>query len=565
MNKYALLHLMDSNYAFPLSKNEFVLRLRTQKNDDIDSVTVLYNDKYAFPQKHNEKKMELAYSDSLFDYYEVTLFLSDPRLAYVFRLSYKGKESYFSEDGLTEGFDFKTSYYNFFQYAYINKADVIPVPEWTKKAVFYQIFPDRFCKGDMNKDASYITIKWGDKPTRYDFAGGDLKGVISKLDYLKDLGINAIYMTPIFLSSSYHKYDIIDYYQIDPQLGSEDDLHELVKEAHSKGVKIVLDAVFNHCSNQSPLFKDVIVKGTASKYYKWFIIHGDKPDMNNPNYEMFASCNYMPKFDTSNPEVIEYLLAIGEHYVRDFDIDGWRLDVSDEVSHDFWREFRRRIKAIKSDAMIIGENWHDSYSYLQGDQFDSVMNYPFTKACIDFFASRSIDACRMSDRLNALLTHNKEQVNKMMLNLLDSHDTDRIFTDVKENKNILLCAYALLFMSVGMPCLYYGSEIPLPGLHDPDSRRCFAWDELDESSDFFQTIKKLITLRQEEAVNSGSVRIDAEGGLLRLSRFKNGQTLTLLINMENKPIRIKKTGEVITGHNCREDLINSSGFIIFRE
>lgn len=192
-------------------------------------------------------------------------------------------------------------------------------------------------------------------------------------------------------------------------------------------MRIVLDAVFNHCSDELMQFQDVKEKGRASEYYDWFVIHGDKPDAEAKNYEMFASCEYMPKFNTSNPEVQEYLCNIGVYYISKYNIDGWRLDVSDEVSHDFWRKFRKAVKAVREDCIIIGENWHDASNYLKGDQYDSIMNYAFTKACLDYFATGRLKAAGMADKLNDLLARNTDTVNGMLLNLLDSHDTHRFF------------------------------------------------------------------------------------------------------------------------------------------
>jgi Glycosidases len=172
-------------------------------------------------------------------------------------------------------------------------------------------------------------------------------------------------------------------------------LHELINKAHSMGIKIILDAVFNHCSEDLIQFQDVIKYKSKSKYYDWFIIHSDEPF----NYETFAACKYMPKFNTSNKEVQNFLIEAGCYYVREFDIDGWRLDVSDEVSHDFWRIFRKKIKELKRDCILIGENWHDANKFLQGDEFDGIMNYAFTKACLDFYAFDALTPIGFSDKL----------------------------------------------------------------------------------------------------------------------------------------------------------------------
>lgn len=217
---------------------------------------------------------------------------------------------------------------------------------WLTSAVFYQIFVDRFCCGNKDKDASYVNLKWGDLPSPKSFAGGDLQGIISKLDYLKGLGVTALYLTPIFKSKSNHKYDISDYYRIDEQFGTDEDLAMLVQQAHSRGIKVVLDAVFNHCSEDTTEFQDVVKYGNKSPYFDWFIVDGDKVDTQKGNYRYFGVCKYMPKYNTSCSSLQNHLIDIATYWIRKYDIDGWRLDVSDEVSHDFWRKFRIAVKRV---------------------------------------------------------------------------------------------------------------------------------------------------------------------------------------------------------------------------
>lgn len=532
MDKYALLHLQDSPYCFPIDTDTIVIRLRTKK-DDVKKVELLYENKYIIGTKQNSFEMEKAYSSDMFDWYEARIKLKDTRLAYVFRV-YDAEESfYFSEDGPTESYNFTLGYYNFFQYPYINEADIVRPVEWMKNAVFYQIFVDRFNRGDFNKADSYINISWGDKVAPKSFAGGDLKGITEKLPYLAELGITALYLTPVFTSVSNHKYDIEDYYNIDPMFGTNDDLKELVNKAHSLGIKVVLDAVFNHVSERLSQFRDVVEKGRDSKYYDWFIIHGNKPVKERRNYETFASCSYMPKLNTSNPDVQKYLTDIATYYIREYDTDGWRLDVADEISQDFWRIFRTAVKTAKNDAVIIGENWHDAYRNLRGDQHDSIMNYAFTKVALDYFSYETKNAEGTAHKMNELLMRNKEGVNKMMLNLLDSHDTDRFFTCVKENRALAKQALTMLFFYQGTPCIYYGTEVLLPGGYDPDCRRCMPWDKTGENgeyADVYQLIKKLAAFRKKEPLGDGIYRYTAEDDMLVMTCKTDAHTYKLIIN-----------------------------------
>lgn len=527
--------MMDSPYCFPISKDELVLRLRVKKGD-AKEVSVLYESKYVIGSKHKSAVMRKAYSGELFDYYEICLKLKDTRLAYVFYIN-DGKECfYFSEDGLSEEYDFKLGYYNFFQYPYINEADIVKPVEWMKTAVFYQIFVERFDIGDKKKDLSYVTMNWGDIPTPKSFAGGDLKGITKRLSYIKGLGVDSIYLTPVFESISNHKYDISDYYNVAGQFGTNDDLKELVDEAHKKGMHIVLDAVFNHCSDRMMQFEDVKRNGKKSPYFDWFIIHGDRIDESKCNYETFASCKYMPKLNTSNEEVRKFLIDIALYYISEYKIDGWRLDVSDEISFDFWREFRKAVKNANPDAVIIGENWHDAYANLRGDQYDSIMNYAFTKLCLDYFARKTKNAKEASEKLNELLIRNKAGVNEMMLNLLDSHDTLRFFTEVNEDRDIMKCALALLFFYMGTPCIFYGTEILTVGKYDPDCRRCMDWDRAlkkKDTEDIVNLLNKLAKIKRKKDFSKENIFISEKDGCLFLERESKKAKYALYINMQS--------------------------------
>lgn len=531
MNSYAIQHIIDSSYCFPISENEMVIRLRTAKND-IENVWIIYENKYEFGSRQKKKQMKKSFEGELFDYFTIKLQLEDTRFAYVFYVDDGEQQYFYSEDGITETYNFEKGYYNFFQYPYINKIDVMPYVDWMKHAVFYQIFIDRFNMADTKKSTDYINAKWSDIPNSKTFMGGDLKGITVKLPYLKELGINAVYLTPIFKSKSNHKYDISDYMQIDDNFGSNEDFNELIDNAHKLGIRIVLDAVFNHCSDEMEEFQDVIKNGRNSKYYDWFIIHGEKPDQKIGNYEMFASCSYMPKFNTSNNEVQQYLIKIACYYIEKYNIDGWRLDVSDEVSHDFWKNFRKAVKDSNHEAVIIGENWHDASNYLRGDQYDSIMNYAFTKSCLDYFATESKNAKVMAFKLNEILIRNTDTVNAMMLNLLDSHDTHRFFSEIGEGREKMKAALCLLFLFPGVPCIYYGTEILMQGGYDPDCRRSMDWEktESEEYKDIYHLIRTLSEIRHTYDLNQGIYTISAQNNILMLRNEINLNIITLYIN-----------------------------------
>lgn len=541
MNEHGMLHIADSAYCFPVSEKELVLRLRTAKGD-IKKASVIYESKYVFGEKQKTQDMEKAYSDRIYDYFVVRLKTEDTRLAYVFYVNDGKRNYFFSENGITDSYNFQLGYYNFFQYPYINKADIMDKIEWVGKANFYQIFVDRFNIGNKSKDMSYINCSWGDIPTPKTFAGGDLKGITDKLDYIKELGCNVIYLTPVFESVSNHKYDIIDYYKIDKQFGTNEDLKELVDKAHDRDMKVVLDAVFNHCSENTEQFKDVLAKGKASEYFDWFVIYGDEVNENRDNYEIFGPCKYMPKWNTSNEAASEFLIDIGRHYINEYDIDGWRLDVSDEVSHTFWRKFRSAIKHCKKDALLLGENWHDAYSNLRGDQFDGIMNYSFTKACLDYFAFNVFEAEDLTYRLSEILMRNTDTVNYMMLNLLDSHDTHRFYSEVSEDDFSLEAALCLTYMFPGAPCIYYGTEIRMQGGYDPDCRRCMDWDKTDDK--MRELLKKLAELRTVYGIAEGTVEISSEKDDFILIRKTNDHEFELRINKKKKNYEILMDGGI---------------------
>jgi glycosidase len=560
MNEAAILHIPESKYCFAADDKTVVLRLRTARGDGFDSVRAVYGGKYDFSQTRYAAELTKKYTDRLFDYYAARLRLADVRLVYVFELKTGGRTYYYSEDGLSEKYDFALAYFNAFQLPYINAADIHREVRFMRGAVFYQIFIDRFFRGDTEKDDGYINLRWGDVPNPKSFAGGDLKGVTEKLGYLSDLGVNVLYLTPIFRSISNHKYDISDYYDVDRHFGGNEDFRELVTGAHKRGIRIVLDAVFNHCSERLPQFQDVVKKGRSSHYYNWFLIDGEFPVKNPLNYECFSVCDYMPKFNTSNKEVQRFLIDIAAFWIREYDIDGWRLDVSDEVSHQFWRRFRESVKELKEDFAVIGENWHDANPFLQGDQWDGIMNYAFTKACYDFFCEGTLDAQGLSERLSGLLTRNTDQANAMMLNILDSHDTHRFLTRAKGDADKLICALALTFMYAGAPGLYYGTEIGMNGGYDPDCRRTFDWSKVAADTPLMRTVKGLIGLKKRAELTDGDSRLSAVNGLFILERAAGDKLLRLTLNDTGESAEIE--GKIILSHNCDGKILKSGGFAI---
>lgn len=561
MNIQAIYHRPESNYCFATDGKTIVLRIRFAKGEQICKLSVWYNTKYHIAQQQFKQKMQLIASDTQFDYYKATLRLGDPRLAYLFYFEYDNKPYYFCEDGLVSTYNFNLAYFNSFQFAYINDDDVIQNVGWLNNAVFYQIFVDRFCCSDKAIGIkSKINAEWDELPTPTSFYGGNLDGITEKLDYINGLGATAIYLTPIFKSKSNHKYDTIDFYCIDESFGDKESLKRLVEKAHEKGMRVVLDAVFNHVSHDFARFKDVMKKGKKSKYFDWFVIDGEKIRQDPPNYACFGDCEYMPKLNTCNKEVQNYLVDVMLYWMKECDVDGWRLDVSDEISHGFWRKVREAVKSQKSDSVLIGENWHNSESFLRGDQFDSIMNYALTKRMMDFWVDESIDEKQLADRLNSLYMRYSDVTNNMMFNLLDSHDTARFFTKVNKDRNRLLCAIATLVFLPGSFNLYYGTDILLEGEYDPDCRRTFDFSKLQEKDiiDFQISLKEVLKLKRQPAIKNGKLRIYSKNDAVVIERASREQVLRLIVRRKKK---IGIGAKPLTEYNKKEDG-NADSFVI---
>lgn len=443
-------------------------------------------------------------------------------------------------------------------------------PHWVRDAIFYQIFPDRFYKSNKLPDIGFEP--WDTAPTHHGFKGGDLYGVIEKLDYLVDLGINAIYFNPIFASASNHRYHTYDYYNVDPLLGGNDALRELIDAAHKRGIRVVLDGVFNHASRGFWQFHHVLETGAASPYKDWFHFDGERlnghkhwgaypspheqkllhqeDSLTAIGYRAWWNLPALPKFNTDTPAVREFIFGAAEYWIK-FGIDGWRLDVPAEIDDDeFWREFRRRVRAVNPEAYIVGEIWHEAQRWLQGDQFDAVMNYLFTAAALNFFAGPHLNfeainhagglkdrvhrmhAKSFADEVERILQLYPKEITFAQLNLLDSHDMPRFLTCASGDKASLKLAWLFLFTMPGAPCIYYGDEVGVDGGHDPACRKGFPWDESNWDRDLLNYIKACIALRKnQDALRHGEYkRIHAEDDMMVFCRTLNQETITIAFN-----------------------------------
>ncbi|CAM2780466.1 alpha-glycosidase [Paenibacillus sediminis] len=496
MLREAIYHVPRDKWAYAYDPSTIHLRVRT-KRDDVERVSALTGDKYDWQRTFVEIAMQKAASDELFDYWDAAVKPKYKRLSYIFKFTAGSESIYILDNGLSMTPPIPVAGY--YEFPYIHEIDVFKVPEWAKEAIFYQIMPERFANGDPSNDPKG-TVTWGSNPTRSTYFGGDLKGIMDHLDYLVDIGINAIYLTPIFLSPSYHKYDTIDYKRVDPHFGSNEDLKLLVKQCHDKGIRVILDAVFNHCSEQFPQFQDVLKNGGKSKYADWFHINTFPAEVKDgiPSYDTFGFFGNMPKFNTANPEVKQYLLDVAQYWIQEIQLDGWRLDVANEIDHHFWRDFRRVVKEANPDAYIVGEVWSDSLNWLMGDQFDSVMNYPFADKVVQFF-SGGMDGYAFANSMGSLVMRYPQQTNEVVFNMLCSHDTPRLLTRLDNDKRRMKLAVVFLFTYMGTPCIFYGDEIGLTGQNDPDCRKSMEWDASKQDRELYDFYKLMINLRKAHA------------------------------------------------------------------
>ncbi|MEW4567917.1 glycoside hydrolase family 13 protein [Tautonia sp. JC769] len=439
-------------------------------------------------------------------------------------------------------------------------------PDWVRDAVFYQIFPDRFAQSDRVAKPSGLR-PWGSPPTPHGYQGGDLLGIAEKLESLVELGINAIYLTPIFQSASNHRYHTHDYLKVDPMLGGDAALRTLLDQAHDLGMKVVLDGVFNHASRGFFQFNDILENGSDSAYVDWFHIE-DFPlyayDPEKPNnYKAWWGLPALPKFRIETPAVREYLLQVARHWI-DFGIDGWRLDVPEEIDDDdFWRTFRLRVKQSRPEAYIVGEIWGDGSRWLQGDMFDGVMNYLFTKACLSFFIGTSLnrrelapeplqnlrptDAIEFAREIGRLQSRYHPNIQMALLNLLGSHDTARFLTLAGGDQSAVRLATLFLMTYPGVPCVYYGDEIGMTGGHEPASRGAFPWDRSQWDHDLRNDFRTYIRLRHSlPALRRGTFEpILAEGHVYAFLRRFEGESVLVLLNAGTAGVSLDVD---LTGH-----------------
>ena len=602
--------------AEPKAGETVTLRFRTAENDVADVILLVGEEKARYT-------MQKADSIENFDFWEIQWTLDEDPLVYCFEIQRGGEICYYNRCGVSDRI---VDYYDF---------KIVPgfsTPDWAKGAVMYQIFVDRFYNGDSQNDVEdreYIYIgapceqvkDWGSIPATPDirrFYGGDLQGVMDKLDYLQDLGIEVIYFNPLFVSPSNHKYDIQDYDYIDPHYGKivkdggevlaegdMDNTHatkyqirtgdkenleasnalfaKLVDEMHKRGMRVILDGVFNHCGSfnkwmdreriyeQQPAYQDKqgAFVSSQSPYRSFFHFFKEEESAwpYNYNYDGWWGHDTLPKLNyEDSPKLVQYIMDIGKKWVSPpYNIDGWRLDVaadlgySNEYNHMFWKEFRKQVKSVNPDVLILAEHYGDPGEWLQGDQWDSVMNYdafmePLTwfltgmekhsnERRIDLWGNAEIFVNSMKHFMACMLTPSLQ----VAMNELSNHDHSRFLTRTNHiagrveqlgykaaeegiNEAVFCEAVAVQMTWVGAPTIYYGDEVGVVGFTDPDNRRTFPWG--NENQRLLNFHKEMIRIHKEqEILRTGSIKmLTWKNNVLAYGRFQDDEQIVVILN-----------------------------------
>ncbi len=579
MRTDAVYHRTSDHYCYALSNDELIINLKT--GYDIRRVFLIYGDPYSqgiwgANQSWKGEEIEIYYKKRLKEgiWWTTTVKPRYKRCRYYFRLVSDDETLFFFENGFFSEEEI-TRFGNslqYFTFPWMNPADLNQTPHWVNDTVWYQIFPDRFCNGDPKNDPPGVK-PWECRPVGpFESFGGDLEGILQKLDYLAGLGVTGLYLTPIFKAESNHKYDTTDYFEIDPSFGTKETLHRLVETAHQKGMRVMLDGVFNHCGPKFAPWLDAVKNGPKSRYFHWFMINRwpfdpDHGDTSDARYYSFAFAANMPKLNTNDPEVQQYILDVVRYWITEFDIDGFRLDVANELSHALCKKMRTLVKSLKSDFYLLGEVWHDAIAWLRGDEFDAVMNYPLTFGINEFWRSLRQNSSALEFDINHYYTMYMQQTNDVLFNLLDSHDTDRIFTRAG-NPDIAYQQLALLFTMPGSPCIFYGTEIGMEGSFDPDCRRCMPWADIGAGKydERIRDMKELIRLRKTEPTfKSRNFHFPNEYGDRRVVQYIKidwDRKIEILLNCDEKPVSIPSGGKVYFSRLYHDGILERNGTLI---
>lgn len=566
MQYASIFHRPMSEYAHPLDETHMVFRVRTARAD-LKSVTFYYADRadMASELTFYPLEMPLVRSDMLYDWYEVVLETVWQRVAYYFLLDDGEKQCRYAGECF-ESMSAHIERSEYFQYPFNHKSDLAIVPDWAKEAVVYNIFPDSFADGKRSISCCGQNKTYNGFPSVSNY-GGTINGIRKNLDYIRDMGFNCLYINPMFAAGSYHKYDLLDYFHVDPCFGTDEDMKELVQEAHAMNIRIIVDGVFNHVSWNHFSFQDVLANGKASPYYEWFYALPDPlvlpKDGEVPQYTCFAYVANMPKTNTACPTLQQYFCDVGVHWLREYDVDGWRLDVANEVDDGFLRQFRKALKAVKADAMIIGEVWENSEHYMTGDMVDGAMNYDFRRFVTQYFAENILTAQEFDLRLSSLLMRYKKQMLPAQLNLLDGHDTCRFLSLCQGDIKKMTLAILFQMTFVGMPSVFCGDEKGMTGITESEYRRPMPWAE---QSPLETVYHQFITLRKTyKALTHGYFEtVHTNGMLFHYARIWDNERIDIIVNPGTESMSYTIPGKIILQNGVSCGLLKPNGYVIAR-
>jgi alpha-glucosidase len=541
--------------------------------------------------------MGILEENSVSRLWTVDFVINQARLDYLFILFTDSHILFYSAQGMS-----RADVPDFMNFTLIANYDA---PLWVRDTVFYQIFPERFYNGDPSNDIqddeySFFARptkkrEWGEKPWSFkksmtvDFFGGDLNGITQKLDYLVDLGINGLYLTPIFESETNHKYDIMDYFTVDKHFGGNEALIELREASQKHTIKIMLDITPNHCSYNHPWFAQ-LKDNPQSDTAEFFFYNEEKED-----YEYWFGVPSLAKLNYTSQSLRDIMYrgekAAITHWMNPpYSIDAWRLDVANmtgnfaecQLDHDVWRELRQSAKAVKEDVYLLGEYFQDGTPHIQGDELDASMNYQgFNMPMRRWLENREpnpnpehfwdlivqISTVSMVEQWHNFMMPVSYAILLQQFNQLDSHDTPRILHITDGNKDLTKLGTALMMAFPGIPCIYYGTEIGLEGGSDPDNRRCMPWDESDWDKDLLAFYKTVIALRKNSHAmkNGGFQLLHAQGDLLAFMRASREQTIIAIgyrgkENLSGEKINLAQAG--LEDGTILRDLLSDAEFTV---
>ena len=571
MNFAAIEHRPVSEYCHGLDENHIVYRLRCARGD-LKRVTLSYGDTACrvTPIIFTPVEMELAASDEYHDYWQAVVESKYYRVYYYFTLcGADGEWTYYYGDEFTKSLVDDRSEY--FKLPINHRADIALVPDWARDAVVYNIFPDSFASGEESISGSGAKLAHNGQTVRGRL-GGTLDGVAVNAKYIRDMGFNCVYLNPIFAAGEYHKYDTIDYMHVDPCFCGDEAMRRMVQALHAEGIRVIIDGVFNHCGWHFWAFEDVVKNQERSRYCDWFYgltfpVERPADPEAYPGYTTYAYERMMPKLNTANSEVREYLCGVGQYWIEEFGVDGWRLDVASEVDDGFWRAYRAAVKSVKPDALLVGEVWETARHWLDGDMFDSTMNYDFRKHCRRFFAEGTLDAHGFAARCTDMLMRYKLQMTGVQMNLLDSHDVSRFLSVCGGDKRRYRLAVLFLMSFVGMPMLFYGDELGVEGVAELDYRSHMPWGGGDTTLRDF--VRHAIALRNERIElrrgNFHVVSAAAGSGLFIFERRYEGKASVVCLNVSDSPVEIGAGGKTIWADGFANGALEPWGFAILEK